>query len=116
MGPPVDVGSACGCFDIFDPETLGEIDPFMIAEDDFFAFARQIAKAIPDYLVRQFRQRTLLFLGNNTADWQNRLILNAILEKSRHHRDRSYAICERLGVYESGIDGDPWNNYSSSVS
>ena len=59
------------------------LDSVLISEDDYFAFAKRIESVIPAYLAKRFSQKSLLFLGHNLNEWQDRLILNAILEKRR---------------------------------
>ncbi len=72
----------------------------MISEEDYFAFAKQSENIIPGYLANLISKSTLLFLGNSLNDWQDRLILNAVLEKNRSNRARSYAVHESPSAYE----------------
>ncbi len=90
----------CGCFGTSPAETGGAMDSVMISEKDYFSFARQIEKIIPEYLATQIGRKVLLFLGSALKDWQDRLILNAILEKNRGNQARSYAVQEDPGKYE----------------
>jgi hypothetical protein len=75
------------------------IDSMLISEDDYFAFAKQVEKVIPDYIAKQFARRSFLLLGYNLNEWQDRLILNAILEKKRAQTERSYAVQECPTAY-----------------
>ena len=77
------------------------IDSVLISEDDYFAFAKHVENIIPGYLTRQFTRRSFLMLGHNLAEWHDRLLLNAILEKKRAQTDRSYAVQERPTAYAS---------------
>jgi hypothetical protein len=77
------------------------LDSVLISEDDYFAFAKRIESVIPAYLAKQFSQKSLLFLGHNLSEWQDRLVLNAILEKRRTRSERSYAVQETPTAYET---------------
>jgi hypothetical protein len=90
----------CGCFGISPSETGGTMDSVMISEEDYFSFAKQAEKVIPGYLANQIGRSSLLFLGSILKDWQDRLVLNAILEKNRTYRGRSYAVREQPTDYE----------------
>jgi hypothetical protein len=59
-----------------------------ISEGNYFNFVRHMDKLIPSYVVRQFGGRGLYFLGYTPRHWEDRLIVNAILDK-RRHRDPS---------------------------
>jgi hypothetical protein len=89
-----------GCFELYNPETADEIDSLMISEEDYFSFAKQIERLIPSYLVRQFSGRSFLFLGHNLKEWQDKLVVNAILEKKRTQRERSYVVQKTPNLYE----------------
>lgn len=90
----------CGGFGISPTETSEEFDSLMISEEDYFAFARKLENIIPGYLSTQIKRKSLLFLGNSLNNWQDRLVLNAILEKNRNNRARSYAVEENPSKYE----------------
>jgi len=77
------------------------IDSVFISEDDYFAFAKRVETLIPGYLAKQVSQKSLLFLGHNLNEWQDRLILTTILEKRRTNRERSYAVQENPTAYET---------------
>lgn len=78
----------------------GELDSLLISEEDYFIFAKQVESVIPGYVARQVSQKSLLFLGHRLDEWQDRLILNAVLERKRS-KSRSYAVQERPTRYES---------------
>ncbi len=90
----------CGSFNLCNIEAVGKPDPLVISEDDFFNFSRHLEKVIPDYLVKHMSRRSLLYLGYNLEEWQDRLIANAILEKKHTHREPSYAVHENPTLYE----------------
>lgn len=87
-------------FGISPAETGGAMDSVMISEEDYFTFAKQTEKIIPGYLATQIGRKSLLFLGSVLNDWQDRLVLNAILEKNRSNRARSYAVRKHPTTYE----------------
>jgi hypothetical protein len=91
------VYKVCGCLGMAakDPNSL------LISEEDYFSFARQIEQVIPGYIATQIGRRSLLFLGSPLTDWQDRLLLNAILEQNRANRERSYAVQATLTPYEA---------------
>jgi hypothetical protein len=55
-----------------------------ISEGNYFNFVRYMDKLIPSYVVRQFGGRGVYFLGYTPRHWEDRLIVNAILDKRRH--------------------------------
>lgn len=77
-----------------------DAESMIISEEDYFSFARQIDKTIPDYLVKKISSRSLLFLGTPIDDWEDRLVVNAILEKSPEHAS-SCVVQEAPDSYES---------------
>ncbi len=93
----------CGCFGLYQAESVDTLDSLMISEDEFFSFSRHLEKLVPDYLIRQFPRRSFLFLGYNLDEWQDRLIANAILEKKRARSERSYVVLEKPTLYEKAF-------------
>ncbi len=91
----------CGCFGMCSPEMEAAMDSIMISDEDYFSFAKQTEKVIPGYLANQIARQSLLFLGNPMKDWQDRLILNTILEKRETRNELSYAVKEDPTLYES---------------
>jgi SIR2-like domain len=59
-----------------------------ISEGNYFNFVRHMDKLIPNYVIRRVAERGLYFLGYTPRHWEDRLIVNAILNK-RRHRDPS---------------------------
>ncbi len=57
-----------------------------LAEENYFTFARHLDKLIPNYMVKQFAARGLFFLGYSPHNWEDRLLVNAILDKRRHQQ------------------------------
>jgi hypothetical protein len=56
----------------------------MISEGNYFNFVRHMDKLIPSYVVQQFGGQGVYFLGYTPRHWEDRLIVNAILDKCRH--------------------------------
>lgn len=63
-----------------------------LSEENYFTFARYIEKLIPSYVVKQFTGRGLFFLGYSPRHWEDRLLINAILDKRRHRYEPAYTI------------------------
>ncbi len=57
-----------------------------LAEENYFTFARHMDRLIPNYLVKQFAARGLFFLGYSPRHWEDRLLVNGILDKRRHQQ------------------------------
>jgi hypothetical protein len=52
-----------------------------LTEENYFTFARHLDSLIPSYVVRQLTGRGLFFLGYSPRYWEDRLLVNAILDK-----------------------------------
>lgn len=63
-----------------------------LSEDNYFTFARHADKLVPSYITKQFIGRGLLFLGYDPKQWEDRLIVNAILEKRQNTSEPSSTI------------------------
>lgn len=59
----------------------------MLSEENYFTFARYRDKLIPRYVVRQFSGRGLLFLGYAPKQWEDRLLVNALLSERPHQSE-----------------------------
>lgn len=57
-----------------------------LAEENYFTFARHMERLIPNYVVKQFAARGLFFLGYSPRHWEDRLLVNGILDKRRHQQ------------------------------
>ncbi len=57
-----------------------------LAEENYFTFARHPDKLIPNYVVKQFAARGLFFLGYSPHNWEDRLLVNAILDRRRQQQ------------------------------
>ena len=71
-----------------------------MTEENYFTFARYMDKLIPNYVVKQFARRGLLFLGYTPKQWEDRLIANALLYKRRHHDEPAYAVRKNADPFE----------------
>ncbi len=63
------------------PNNVNQNDALSLAEHDYFNFAKYMDKLIPDYVIGQLTGRDLWFLGQYPQSWENRLIMQAILER-----------------------------------
>ncbi len=90
----------CGCLGISSDEN----DALLISEEDFFSFARTEKVIIPDYIHTYIKNRSLLFIKNNLNRWQERLVLNAILDKKRTSKKvLSFAVSDSTEKYEEAF-------------
>lgn len=73
-------------------ENLLRRDAMTLSESNYFNFARYADRIIPDYLARQFRNRGFLFIGYRPKEWEDRLLVSALLEKRRNAQEPCYVI------------------------
>jgi len=85
-----------GCFSLNNSELAitKDKDCLILSEQDYFTFARHLDRLVPDYLAGLLQTRGLWFLGHHPDNWQNRLLMKAILEKRSN--SLSYAVDEQL--------------------
>lgn len=58
----------------------------VLSEQDYFAFLRQIDQLIPNYLAGLLPGRSFWFIGDSPKNWEERLLIQAVLEKRQHNR------------------------------
>jgi V8-like Glu-specific endopeptidase len=63
------------------PNEPNEPDALLLAEHDYFNFAKKMDNLIPNYVIGHLTGRDLWFLGQYPQNWENRLIMHAILER-----------------------------------
>jgi hypothetical protein len=76
----------CGYYSSQSDQTDYQHNILTLAEDNYFTFARHMDRLIPNYVVKQFATRGLFFLGYSPRNWEDRLLVNAILDKRRHQQ------------------------------
>ena len=74
------------------PPDSVEAGTLTLSEKAHFNFARHVDKIIPSYVTRQFSGRGLLFLGFSPRQWEDRLIVNSILDKRRNAAEPSHVV------------------------
>ena len=74
-----------------------------LSEDNYITFARYADKLIPSYITRQFIGRGLLFLGYAPRQWEDRMIVNAILRKRRNPSEPSSIIGGKFNRFEGAF-------------
>lgn len=80
-------------------------DALTLMESDYFNFARYSERIIPGYVAKQFRTREFLFVGFRPRFWEDRLLVNAILEKrSNVKRD-----CMLIGDSSDEFEAAYWD-------
>lgn len=67
-------------------------DAMTLSESNYFSFARYADRIIPDYLAHEFRCRGFLFIGYRPKEWEDRLLVSALLEKRRNAQEPCYVI------------------------
>jgi len=63
------------------PHNVNQNDALLLAEHDYFNFAKYMDKLIPNYVIGHLTGRDLWCLGQYPQSWENRLIMQAILER-----------------------------------
>ena len=81
-------------------------DALLISESNYFTFARNADKIIPGYLVKHFQDRGFMFIGFNPKSWEDRLLVNALLEKRRYISTPCYT----AGTSEDPLEAAYWDN------
>ncbi len=69
-----------GCFRF--TEAAPSSDTLTLSERDYFRFAKEFDKLMPDYLAAQLKGRGLWFLGQYPDTWEERLLIQAIQDKA----------------------------------
>lgn len=78
-------------------------DSLTLAESDYFVFAENASKIIPDYLTRQFRDRGFLFIGFTPGQWEDRLLARALLMKRQNHPEPCYTIGKSANLLQNAF-------------
>ncbi len=85
-----------------DPKVLRDRarpDCLTLTERNYFTFARHTDRLVPNYVVRQLAGRGLWFLGSSAGSWEDRLLVDALLEH-RRKEDRPVAVSHATTPYE----------------
>lgn len=77
-------------------------DALTLSESSYFNFARYADRMIPSYLAKQLRNRGFLFVGYYPRDWEDRLLVNAMLER-RNSQEPCYVIGATSGPLEAAF-------------
>ncbi|OQW93081.1 MAG: hypothetical protein BWK79_13065 [Beggiatoa sp. IS2] len=72
----------------------------ILSEQDYFTFSRQIDSLIPNYLASLLNRRGLWFVGNPPKNWEERLLIYAILEK-RQSTQQKLVFAENMDQFSS---------------
>ena len=89
-----------GYFEHSDHLSDAQQNTLTLSERDYFSFARYMDKLIPDYLVAALANRGLFFLGYAPRHWEERLIVNAILNKRQQQNDLPYTVVRDASDFE----------------
>jgi hypothetical protein len=76
-----------------------------LMESDYFNFARYSERIIPGYVAKQFRTREFLFIGYRPRHWEDRLLVNAILDK----RGNARPDCMLIGDNSNNFEAAYWD-------
>jgi hypothetical protein len=80
-------------------------DALTLSESSYFNFARYADRMIPSYLAKQLRNRGFLFVGYYPRDWEDRLLVNAMLE-----RRNSQELCHVIGATSGPLEAAFWKS------
>lgn len=87
-----------------------------LMESDYFNFARYSERIIPGYVAKQFRTREFLFIGYRPRHWEDRLLVNAILDKRGNARPDCMLIGEKPDNFEAAYwDKQRVKSYDISI-
>lgn len=81
-------------------------DALTLTESNYFAFAEHASKIIPDYLIRELRDREFLFIGFSPARWEDRLLAHALLLKRPTYSE----LCYTIGKASDPLQAAFWDN------
>lgn len=81
-------------------------DAITLTESNYFAFAEHASKIIPDYLIRELRDREFLFIGFSPARWEDRLLAHALLLKRPAYSE----LCYTIGKASDPLQAAFWDN------
>ena len=81
-------------------------DALLLSESNYFTFARNADKIIPSYLVKHFQDRSFMFIGFNPKSWEDRLLVNVLLEKRRY----TSTPCYTAGTTKDPLEDAYWDN------
>lgn len=84
--------------------TLDNDNSLTLMESDYFRFARYAERIIPSYIAKQFLTHAFLLLACQPQQWEDRLILNTLLEK----RGGSGKNCLMLGNCSDDFETAYW--------
>jgi hypothetical protein len=59
-------------------------DAWTLTEENYYEFARNIGNSIPDYIVNQFKDRLIYFVGYSIQNWEDRLLVSLILNRTQY--------------------------------
>lgn len=85
------------------PEEAGRGRPpeaLTLAERDHFAFARRQNVLLPSYLARRLAERGLLIVGLAARQWEDRLLLDAVLDK-RQGAEKPFVVRQTSDPFEN---------------
>ena len=82
-------------------------DSLLLAEHSYFEFARKAEKSIPGYLVNELRKRGFLFLGYRLREWEDRLLMKALLAKRNKRDEPSYV----FSTQDKLLEDAHWTNH-----
>ncbi|MGH8547980.1 MAG: HEAT repeat domain-containing protein [Methylococcales bacterium] len=81
-------------------------DALLLSESNFFTFARNADKIIPGYLIKHFQDRSFMFLGFSPKSWEDRLLVNILLEKRRYISTPCYT----ASTTDDPLEAAYWNS------
>jgi hypothetical protein len=77
-----------------DKQRTARTDALTLSETNYFTFAENANKIIPDFLAGHLNERAFLFIGFTPRSWEDRLLARILLEKRRHSNHPCYTLGE----------------------
>lgn len=77
-----------------DKRRSARTDALTLSETNYFTFAENASKIIPDFLTGHLNERAFLFMGFTPRNWEDRLLARVLLEKRRHSNHPCYTLGE----------------------
>jgi hypothetical protein len=80
-----------GCFSLNNAFLTSQQDSLILSERDYLTFIQHKDQLIPNYVVTQLRGRGFWLLGHYPKSWENRLVIQEMLNK-RSHEEQALTI------------------------
>jgi S1-C subfamily serine protease len=72
--------------------TDGASDTLIVCEPDFFDLAQSANRALPDYVIRQLKNKNVVFMGCDLSKWHECMILRSLIKSLNGTKERLFAV------------------------